>query len=135
MNNLLPKNKFDIETAEQLKNYSFEQIKPFVPELLTWLQDINYPVAKPVAEYLVSISENISDEIIKILKSDDEIWKYWVINVFGIWTDKKPVDEVFTEIKRISENPTENEIKEEVHDIAIEFITKFEIWEFGNLRI
>jgi len=47
-----------LETAEKLSGYSYDEIKPIVPELLTWIQDMNWPVARPVADYLGQ-SQNI----------------------------------------------------------------------------
>lgn len=65
---LIPKNKGDIARAEQLKNYSYEQIKTIVPELLIWIQDMNWPVAKAVSEFLQSISEFLTEDIFKNFK-------------------------------------------------------------------
>ena len=48
---LIPKNKGDIRTEKRLKNYSYEEIEAMVPELLVWIQNMNWPVAGPVADY------------------------------------------------------------------------------------
>ncbi len=112
---LIPKDKFDIETAEKLKQYSFEEIKPIIPELLEWLQDLNWPVSKSIAETLIPFSENIAIEIVQILRSEDDMWKYWVLLIFGEIIKNQLV---LNEIKRISENPTTGEIESETHKIA-----------------
>lgn len=118
---LIPKDKFDFETIEKLKSYSFEEIKSIVPELLEWLQDMNWPISKSVAEYLIPHTEKISSEVLKILQSQDQVWKYWVLIIFGeIIKDKM----VLNEIQRIAENPTKDEIEEEVSEIAKEIINK-----------
>lgn len=114
---LIPKDKFDIETAKELTNYSFEEIQPIIPNLLEWLQDLNWPVSKTVADCLLPFSENIASELVKILRSNDEMWKYWIISVFG----KIVKDDSFLyEIKRIVQNPTEEEIDSEVFTLAKE---------------
>ncbi len=119
---LIPKNKGDIETAERLKNYSYEEIKTIVPELLTWIQDMNWPVAGPVSNYLESISEYLTDDIIKILNGNDDVWKYWCVSVFGL-NAIKPIDpKLMTEFKRIATNPTQKEVYEEIHELTLEFI-------------
>ncbi len=87
--------------------------------MLEWIQDINWPVAKPISEYLVVINENISQEIIAILKTNDEVWKYWTISIFGKITNDQSIQ---NEIIRIAKNPTENEIEEKVSKIANEII-------------
>ncbi|TPG41554.1 DUF5071 domain-containing protein [Flavobacterium pectinovorum] len=118
---LIPKDKFDFETVEKLKNYSFEEIEPIIPDLLKWLQDINWPISRPIAEFLIPFSEKISSEILKILKSEDQVWKYWILIIFGeIIKDKM----VLHEIKRIAKDPTKDEIDEEVFEIAKEIINK-----------
>ncbi|MCD0471749.1 DUF5071 domain-containing protein [Flavobacterium sp. JAS] len=118
---LIPKDKFDFETVEKLKNYSFEEIEPIIPNLLEWLQDINWPISKPIGELLIPFSEKISSEILKILKSEDQVWKYWILHTFGeIVKDKM----VLNEIERIAKDPTKDEIDEEVFEIAKVIINK-----------
>lgn len=113
---LIPKNKGDLSTAEILTNYSYEELKEIIPNLLEWLQDMNWPVAKPVSEYLESINDKITTELLSILKSnDDEVWKYWIITIFGPIT-QSPI--IKNEIIRIATSPTENEIIEELHQVA-----------------
>lgn len=119
--NLIPKDKHDIERAKNLKNYSYSEISPIIPQLLQWIQDINWPVAKPVSEYLISINENISHEILDVLKTNDQIWKYWTISIFGRITNDELIR---NEIIRIARNPTKSEITEEVNEIAKEIIQK-----------
>lgn len=116
---LIPKDKFDIEAAEKLKEYSFEEIKPIIPELLEWLQDLNWPVSKSVAEILIPFSENIALEILQILKGEDEMWKYWILSVFGKTIKNKLV---LNEIERIVKNPTAGEVDNEIPEIAKEII-------------
>lgn len=119
---LIPKNKYDIATANRLKDYSYKEIKTIVPELMEWIQDMNWPVARPVANYLKSISENLTDNIIKILRGNDEIWKYWCISVFGINATKSIDPKLMQEFMRIANNPSEQEVLEEVHELAQELI-------------
>ena len=113
---LIPKDKFDIETAEMLRNYSFKNIHPIVPDLLEWLQDGNWPVSKTVADFLIPFTDDISQEILYILKGTDEVWKYWILLIFGK-TIKNEI--VINEIKTIAINPTDDEINDGVNDIAI----------------
>ncbi|AYN03199.1 DUF5071 domain-containing protein [Flavobacterium sp. 140616W15] len=116
---LIPKDKHDIERAENLKNYSYSELKSIIPELLEWLQDCNWPVAKPVSEYLGSINGDISKEILDIFETNDDVWKYWTISIFGKITNDKFIRD---EIIRIAMNPTKGEIIEEVDKIANETI-------------
>jgi len=119
---LIPKDKGDVETANRLKNYSYQEIKTIVPELLEWIQDLNWPVAGPVADYLESISEYLTEEIIEILRGNDEMWKYWCVFIFGIHATKTIDPKLMQEFLRIANKPTEQEILAEVYELAQELI-------------
>jgi hypothetical protein len=83
MKDYIPKNKFDIEAAERLKLLEFEAISADIPELLEWLQDMNWPVAHEVAQYLTPHVNEMKDELLSILNSDDGMWKYWIVLLIG----------------------------------------------------
>jgi len=119
--NLIPKEKDDIITAEKLKNFSYEELKPIIPELLEWLQDCNWPVAKPVSLYLESICDKISYEIIEVFKTNDLEWQYYMILIFGPITQDKSIA---TEIIRIANYPTVKEIEAELNQVAKDIVLK-----------
>lgn len=86
---------------------------------MEWLQDWNWPVSKTIADFLIPFSENISFQLVQILQGKDEMWKYWVLAVFGNIVK----DELFlNEIKRIAQNPTYEEVNAEVSELAKEII-------------
>jgi hypothetical protein len=109
---LIPKDKFDEEVIDRLKALSFEQINPIIPELLEWLQDINWPISGPIAQLLNPFVNRITPEIIKILKTDDGLWKLWIL-VTLTRTTTDPV--LLAEIERIAKCPTRDEIEEGVN--------------------
>jgi hypothetical protein len=113
---LIPKHKDDQEVIEALKKLSFEEIKPIVPELLEWLQDINWPIARPVAEVLKPFSDQLVPEILKILKTNDGIWKLWILTTLARTTKDQTL---LKEIERIANYPTRDEIEDEVNAEAI----------------
>lgn len=119
---LLPKDKGDIETAHKLRDYTFEDVKSIVPELLIWLQDLHWPIAGTVGEYLESISQQITNEIIEVLDGTDEEWKSNCIVVFG-FRATKPLDlRLKATIEKIACNPTYAEIEAHTHRVAKEFL-------------
>ena len=118
---LIPKDKGDIETAEKLKNYSYHELKSIIPDLLIWLQDGNWPIAKTVSEYLKSICDNISEEIFDVFKTNDLEWKYWIILSFGPITNDRFIR---NEIVRIALNPTRMELESELNEIANEIMLR-----------
>ena len=119
--NLIPKEKGDYERARNLKNYSVVELKPIIPNLLEWIQDMNWPISGIVAEYLVDNFSEIEKEIYPILNTNDDIWKWNVINIFkNLIEEEKNI----TIIKRIAENPTEMEKFEELDLLCNEVIEK-----------
>ena len=119
LKDLIPKNKFDNDTAELLFNYTFEEVEPIIPKLLEWLQDGNWPVSRPVGAYLDSLeSSKIAPYLIEILNGSDQEWKYFMIARLG-HKDKDKMDPKFlNELERIAYNPTEIEKNAEVAYIA-----------------
>lgn len=109
---LIPKHKDDQEVIEGLKKLSFEEIKPIVPDLLEWLQDMNWPIARPVADVLEKYSDQLVPDILKILKTNDGIWKLWVLMHLSRNTKDKAL---LKEIERIAISPIRDEFEEEVN--------------------
>ncbi len=123
MKNIVPKDKFDQESVDNLKKYSFEEIEQYIPALLEWLQDANWPVAGPIFNYFKPHINDIDDEIVKILRTDDEVWKYWILGLID-HSEVVPNDVLMKEITRIAEHPTQNEIEEELHEVALDIIKR-----------
>ncbi|MCY0968550.1 DUF5071 domain-containing protein [Chryseobacterium wangxinyae] len=124
LNQLIPKDKSDLLPAYRLEDYKYEEIKSIVPQLMEWLQDMNWPVAGILAENLLRYQDDIEDEIMLVLNTNDEVWKYWVISIFGKSTKSKKIQE---RINQIATHPTLSEVTNEVNLMAIEVI-KFAKW-------
>ena len=114
----IPKNKSDLEACKQLNDTNNEEILPFLRELLTWIQDVNWPVAAPVAERLIKVGRKITPSVNAILRSDDDIWKYWVISLIILKLDIDSLDATLDEVTRIINEPTPGEVAEEVNLVA-----------------
>jgi Domain of unknown function (DUF5071) len=116
---LIPKGKHDMETARKLFEHSYSEVSPIVPQLLEWLQDGNWPVARLVADFLRTVQDEITDDIINVLKTNDDVWKYWCLHNFGYRASG--IDgRLLNEIKRIAASPSDSEIIEGVHEAAVE---------------
>ncbi|GGH67316.1 hypothetical protein HNQ91_001681 [Filimonas zeae] len=116
---LVPGHKDDQEVIEGLKKLSFEEMKPIVSDLLEWLQDINWPIARPVAEVLRPFADQLVPDIIKILRTNDGIWKLWVLVALGRNTQNHAL---LKEIERIAKYPTKDELEEGVHQEAMDIL-------------
>jgi hypothetical protein len=113
----IPRNKHDLERAEAAIKAGYPTIALILPELLEWLQDLNWPVAQVLAPFLASIGKPLIPHIRKIFDTDDEIWKYWIIN--RIMSESSEIAITFREeLERIAYLPTENEKAEELDETA-----------------
>lgn len=114
---LIPRSKMDTERAEAAVAAGYPAVAPILPELLEWLQDMNWLVAQILAPFLASIGSPLIPHIRHILKTDDEIWKYWII--VQIMGDSHEVAEAFRdELERLAYSPTEREAHEELNEEA-----------------
>jgi hypothetical protein len=121
---LIPRNKMDVERAEATVAAGYPAVAPILPELLEWLQDMNWLVAKVLAPFLASIGSPLIPHIKLIFETDDEIWKYWII--IQLIDDSPEMAEAFRgELERIAYSPTENEIQEELDETAQQVLKKY----------
>nr|WP_020615524.1 DUF5071 domain-containing protein [Paenibacillus daejeonensis] len=50
---IIPQHKSDFEKVEIIKMLDLKDIKPILPDLLEWLQDANWPIAKPIEDIVL----------------------------------------------------------------------------------
>lgn len=125
MKNYIPNSKFDRAAVKALHCCTFEAIKADIPELLIWLQDMNWPVASGVVNYLRPHLHEIEEEVLEILQGDDANWKYGIISSLIGASPQPPGKKLALAIKRIASHPTSFEHQEEVDDVAKDVVEKF----------
>jgi hypothetical protein len=116
LNQLLPKDKGDITSPIRLFGRSYAEERPIVPELLNWLQDGHWEASQPVGQYLSTIAEELTDEIITILRSNDGAWKYQVLR--WLVADRPIAPEIESELVRLRDSPEGDDTVEDVQDLA-----------------
>ncbi|BDU37847.1 DUF5071 domain-containing protein [Vibrio nigripulchritudo] len=122
MCNIIPVNKSDIRTCERLFKLSNSEIEPYIYELLEWMQDLNWPVAYPVSKRLFLFNTELVEPLLKILNSDDDTWKYWIVSYFLHHTSNNVYDRLFFKLSSMKNHPTKREVDEEVHDAVCELL-------------
>jgi hypothetical protein len=122
---MVPKDKGDVETARALMKYSYSEVSDVVPELLEWIQDMNWPVASPTAEFLLTIEKDITTDIIRVMRSNDAVWKYWCLRVFGQSSDLD--SELLEELRRIKANPNPGDVEEGVTEEIDIILSRYNI--------
>ncbi|MFD2600657.1 DUF5071 domain-containing protein [Flavobacterium suzhouense] len=121
---IVPRDKWDDKAIENLQNCSFDEVRDKVPALLEWLQDMNWPVAGGIFDFLLPHVNEIEDEIIKIFRTDDGMWKYWILGLIDNYQGKVN-ERIVNEIVRVYNEPTPDEIDCGVHEDVQEMIEKF----------
>jgi len=54
-----------------------------IPMLIAWLKDMNWPGALEISQFLQSYGNELILPVDTVLKSDDLIWKHWVLAAFA----------------------------------------------------
>ncbi|RPD40136.1 DUF5071 domain-containing protein [Chitinophaga barathri] len=126
MKNFIPKAKDDHEATEVLRTMAWEDIYPYAGELLTWLQDMNWPVGIEARDILLPHVDSIQEHIIEILRGNDGMWKYWILYSLIDYADETHIGpDLLQEIKRIAGDPTEGDKREEIDEAAKEILERF----------
>lgn len=121
---VLPEDKFDVDAVKRLDKELPENVIPLLPELMEWLQDMNWPVAKAVLPLLIRYEDITTQIAMDILKQDqkDDIWKYQIIKDFVPAVSDSNQNILFDSISRIAYHPTKGEKTEEVDEAAREYL-------------
>lgn len=102
LRDLIPKDKFDNSTINQLCKLTDNEMQPIIFDLLEWLQDYNWPIARDILPIVV-LHQNIAmPYILTILQGNDIMWKYWIIELvipYLIYPNKQLVK---SELERLS---------------------------------
>ncbi len=112
--NLVPASKDDFAACANLAAATDDQVARFAGELLEWLQDMNWPVARLVQQRLARTGTRLVEQIIEILGGDDEIWKFWIIASLLPSMSNDVIVALYPDLKRIAFSPTDKERIEEV---------------------
>jgi len=119
---LVPTEKLDDETCDNLKLASDEEVIPHIAELLECLQDLNWPIAGPVSDRLSVLGMELVEPILVILKGDDEMWKYWIVSHL-LYLIKDDVFRALSfKLNSMKLHPTDAEVDEEVHSATCELL-------------
>ncbi|WP_342573428.1 DUF5071 domain-containing protein [Solibacillus sp. FSL K6-1781] len=76
---MIPKDKHDIAAVEKLGTMEVESVIPLLPQLLEWVQDMNWPIAEPMVELLLHYPNELTPLVEEVLLGDDDMWIYWCL--------------------------------------------------------
>ncbi len=122
---LLPRSKFDFESIERLKTMNCQDVLPLVPFLIGWMQDQNWPIAQPMGEFLSTFGKDIIPEIKWIFEGNDDLWKFGCICGILDQLSNDMIEPLVPFLKRFAENPTDEEIENDIHTVSKERLERF----------
>jgi len=125
---IVPTDKSDVDRAEAAVAAGFPAVEPVLGVLVEWLQDANWPVARVLIPFLQSVGEPLIPHIWSVLRSDDLLWKYWVISLLIPALPRDAAALFRGELERLTYHPEPNERREELDQQASLALQKFG-WE------
>lgn len=122
--NLIPKDKFDLDAAKRLSLATPEQISVVATSLLKWIADMNWPVALELIHVLPKFYKEIipSIELILINPENDAIWKYWIISQLLIQFPKESIISLLPIIQEYADSVPNNEDEDDLKKSALDFL-------------
>lgn len=120
---LLPVDKHDLPRAEAIVALGYPAVDALLPELIAWVQDINWPVANVLIPFLASIGEPLAPHLRMIFESEDHVWKYWVLDKLVAPSPRLAVA-VEPYLLRMASDPSPGESDEGVDEIARRILVK-----------
>lgn len=123
---LIPRTKMDYERVELLKNASKEKIVPILPELLEWLQDMNWPIAQDIEDIIANYEEYLIPHIRAVLKTKDGSWKYFLLHGLINRLSNEKLLELKPELLQIKFSPTNDEQLEELTEQIDELLSRID---------
>ncbi|QOZ46842.1 DUF5071 domain-containing protein [Bradyrhizobium sp. CCBAU 53340] len=125
LKDLIPTGKADLERARAAVSASYPEVAPILGELIGWLRDGNWPVARILAPFLASLGAPLVPHIRDVLISDDDVWKYWVISILVDALPKADAAQLRPELERLCHAPGPHEAAEELDEQARKILQKF----------
>jgi Domain of unknown function (DUF5071) len=122
---LLPTGKRDLVPAQAAVEAGYPAVEPILGELLEWMRDYNWPVARVLLPLFESIGAPLVPHIRDILQTDDDVWKYWVITLLIPSLAEDVAAEFRSELERICFQPRPNEKVEGLDEQARSVLNHF----------
>ncbi|WP_053957474.1 DUF5071 domain-containing protein [Inediibacterium massiliense] len=123
-NCFIPKDKFDFEAVEKIRNADPISIQPVLPQIFEWVEDINWPVAQELVKVLVKFDELIIPFLKDLIGNPDGLREYSVYYYMMPLLTNRQLLLLKDELKRVANHPSPFEKEEEYNKIALEYLEK-----------
>ncbi|WP_343054939.1 DUF5071 domain-containing protein [Paenibacillus taichungensis] len=122
----LPRDKHDYEAVRKLSELSNEELRDIIPELMEWLQDGNWPIARSVEDLLLRFGEELIPHIQNVFKTKDPQWEYFMLTGLISRLPSRYLIVLKVDLERILKNPTEDEMFEELDEVIVSLLKKIQ---------
>jgi hypothetical protein len=99
---LFPQHRTDFERLEKLLKLEPSEVDTQLEALLHWLEDRNYPIARPVADYLVSRGGAVVPHVREALRGRDWWWQYNIMLCLVERWPRELVVEIQPDLERLA---------------------------------
>jgi hypothetical protein len=123
---LLPQSKFDLDSIPLIVKAGYPTVAPILDQLLDWTADSNWPIARPLADFFLTLGTSLINPISRILRATDGTQKWHCINLI---VSELPVDVLGgleEGLRRLADHPSEEDKREEVDVEARKALLRFE---------
>ena len=76
---LLPINKDDVAAIDAIKAHGYPGVEPILHDLLKWIREESWPVAKPIRDFLATIGPRLAPQVREVLGSRSDSLKAVVL--------------------------------------------------------
>ncbi|GEM_PF-6883708 len=85
---MVPKNKNDFAAIEELENADLKEVAKFLPQLIPWLADCNWPIFKRLCVRISHLGDQLIPELNKAFSDNDTILKCNIVgHLFPLLND------------------------------------------------
>jgi hypothetical protein len=123
---LIPTHKSDTDCINRLQIAGKEKIIPILPQLLEWLQDMNWPIAQDIQVIIADYEEYLIPHIRDVLESNDGVWKSCLLHGLINGLSNEKLLELKPDLIRMKLSPTKDEVDEEFAEEIEELLTKID---------
>ena len=117
----LPRDKHDTQHAQALIALPWDDIAPAMPQILEWVQDVNWPVAAVLLPYLAGVGARLAPYVKTVLAGNDEQWKYFILQG-SVRHSPGLATALNGELTRFALMPTPGELEAGVAEVAREIL-------------
>ena len=114
---LLPRDKFDIAAVERIRAAGYPTVAPILDELVGWTADGNWPVARPTADFLITLGDPVVAPLARLLRGSDASHKEQCLRLVVQRLPGEILVKLEAELRELAERPSDDD-RREAADIA-----------------